>query len=335
MFFKNLVVKYPNSPESDDAVEYIRKIFVEDQKPGEFITFMKENGKTVTYSEADSLTYRSAMIRYEQKDFPAAKKGFAEYLSKFSDGRYSIEANYFSAEINIVNKEYNAALPFYEAVAAKAPNVYAERSALQSARIYYFDNKDYANAEKYFAQVKSLTNQQETKLEAMRGLLRCQYKLQKWIEASANAQELLKEKGIAADDKMMANMIVAKSYQLENKLVEATAAYKSVITIGKSEFSAEAQYRIAEILLLQLKYSDAEKAAFDVIKKYGSYEYWVTKSYLLLGDIYFAQKDYFNAEATFKSIVENATIPELKKEAEDKLAKVLDEKNKANKVEQQ
>jgi tetratricopeptide (TPR) repeat protein len=334
-FFKTLVVKYPNSPESDDAVEYIRKIFVEDQKPGEFITFMKENGKTVTYSEADSLTYRSAMIRYEQRDFPAAKKGLAEYLSKFSDGRYSIEANYFSAEINIVSKDYNAALPFYEAVAAKAPNVYAERSALQSARIYYFDNKDYANAEKYFAQVKSLTNQQETKLEAMRGLLRCQYKLQKWIEASANAQELLKEKGIAADDKMMASMIVAKSYQIESKLDEATASYKAVIAIGKSEFSAEAQYRIAEILLIKLKYTDAEKAAFDVIKKYGSYEYWVTKSYILLGDIYFAQKDYFNAEATFKSIAENATIPELKKEAEEKLAKVIEEKNKANKVEPQ
>jgi hypothetical protein len=44
----------------------------------------------------------------------------------------------------------------------------------------------------------------------------------------------------------------------------------------------------------------------------GSYDLWVTKSYLLLGDIYVQQKDLFNAEATYKSIVENATIPELK-----------------------
>jgi TolA-binding protein len=334
-FFKTLVIKYPNSPESDDAVEYIRKIFVEDQKPGEFITFMRENGKTVTYNEADSLTFKAAILRYEVKDYVAAKKGFADYLSKFSDGRYAIEANYFSAEINIVNKDYAAALPYYNAVAAKAPNIYAERSALQSARIYYFDNKDYPNAEKYFAQVKLLTTQQENRLEAMRGLLRCQYKQQKWSEAVPNAQDLLKEKGIAADDKMMASMVVAKSYQLENKLDEALAAYKTVIAAGKSEFSAEAQYRIAEILLTKMRYADSEKAGFEVIKKYGSYEYWVTKSYILLGDVYFAQKDYFNAEATFKSIVENATIPELKKEAEEKLAKVIEEKNKSNKVEQQ
>lgn len=335
VYFKKLVTNYPNSTESDDAIEYIRKIFVEDQKPTEFVTFMRDNGKTVTYNEEDSLTYRSAMLRYEAKDFESAKQGFAQYLSKFPDGKYSIESNYFSAEINIVNKDFNKALPFYNAVAAKAPNRYAERSALQSARIYYFDLKDYVNAEKYYAQLKSLSTQQENKLEAMRGLLRCQYKQQKWVDAVPNAQDLLKEKGIAADDKMMANMVVAKSYQLANKLEEAITAYKTVIAIGKSEFSAEAQYRIGEILLQQNKLADAEKAGFETIKKYGSYDYWVTKSYILLGDVYFAQKDYFNAEATYKSVSENASLPELKEEADKKLAKVIEEKNKTNKVEQQ
>jgi hypothetical protein len=56
---------------------------------------------------------------------------------------------------------------------------------------------------------------------------------------------------------------------------------------------------------------------------------------VLLGDIYFEQKDLFNAEATFKSIVENANIPEIKKEAQTKLDAVLIEKNMTNKIEQQ
>ena len=102
--------------------------------------------------------------------------------------------------------------------------------------------------------------------------------------------------------------------------------------MGKSEYSAEAQYRLAEILFLQNRNNDAEKAAFDVIKKAGSYEFWVTRSYLLLGDIYFKDKDLFNAEATFKSVSENTTIAELKSEAVTKLAAVIAEKNKANKV---
>ena len=331
--FTQLVKTYPNTQESDEAIEYIRTIFINNQKPDEFISFMQQNGKSVSVSEADSLTYRAASLKYEAKEFDNAKTGFASYIKQYPTGKYAIEANYFSAELYITAKDVNAALPFYNAVAAKAPNKYAERSALQSARIYFFNLKDYANAEKYFIQLKGLTNLQENKLEAMRGLLRCQYHLQQFKDAADNAKDLLAQTGTQTDDKMMANMVVAKSYQADNKLDEDTTAYKAVIALGNSEYGAEAQYRLAEILFLQEKYDLVEKAAFQVIKDNGSYEYWVTKSYILLGDLYFKQKDLFNAEATFKSVSENSAIVDLKQEAVDKLAKVIEEKNKTNKVE--
>lgn len=333
--FTQLVAKYPNSQESDEAIEYIRNIFITNQRPSDFIAFMKQNGKPITYSEEDSLTFRSAQLKYDERDFANAQIGYTNYLSKFSDGKYAIEANYFLAEINIVNKNFNAALPYYNAVAAKAPNKYAERSSLQSARIYYFNLKDFINAEKYYLQLTSLATQQENRLEAMRGLLRCQYKLKQWKDAVANAQALLQEKTAATDDKMMATMCIAKSLQLDEQLDAAITSYQQVIDLGKSEFSAEAQYQIAEILLQQNKFKNAEKAGFEVIKNYGSYDYWVTKSYILLGDVYFKQNDFFNAEATFKSVVENASNSDLKMEAQKKLDIVLDEKLKNSKVNQQ
>ena len=107
-------------------------------------------------------------------------------------------------------------------------------------------------------------------------------------------------KGLATDDRMMANMVIAKDYQNNNELFEASAAYKDVVAAGKSEYSAEARYHIAEILYLQGKYPEAEKASFEVINKAGSYDYWITKSYILLGDVYYKEQDYFNAEATLK-----------------------------------
>lgn len=333
--FKTLVSTYPNAPETDAAVEYVRNLFVERQQPGEFAAFMRANGRPVTYNEEDSLTFKSAMLRYDVKDWAGSKNGFKGYLSKFPDGRYQIEANYFTAEIFVTEKALNKALPYYEAVAGKGVSTFAERSVLQAARIYYFEVKDYDKAEKYFTQLKPIATQQENKLEAMRGLLRCQFRAQKWAEAAPNAQELLKESGIATDDKMMASLVVAKNHQLNKEPDQAIAAYRQVMATGKSEYGAESQYRIAEILFQQDKLAEAEKSAFDVIKKSGSYEYWVTKSYLLLGDIYFRQKDLFNAEATYKSIVDNGTIEELKTEAQQKLTQVLAEKNKTNKVEQE
>lgn len=334
-YFKKLVSAYPHSQESGDAIEYIRTLFIARQQPGDYISFMKQNGIDVSANEADSLSYKSAYLRFEAKDFPAAQRGFVQYIKDFPEGKNLIDANYFTAEILMQNKDNANAIVYYKTVADLAPNKFAERSCLQTARIYFFDSKDYSNASLYYSKLKSIAAQQENRLEAMRGLLRCQFKTQQWAEASPNAKELLKEKGIANDDLMMANMVLAKNYQLSNNLDQAVLNYKQVIAAGRSEYAAESQYRLAEIQFLQHQLNVSEKTAFDVIKKWGSYEIWVAKSYVLLGDIYFEQKDLFNAEATFKSIVDNTTIADIKKEAQIKLDAVIIEKNKTNKIEQQ
>ena len=181
-------------------------------------------------------------------------------------------------------------------------------------------------------QLKSIATQPDIQLEAMRGLLRSQFRLNKWTEAVQNAQELITQKGLATDDKMMANMILAKDYQNNGENELAMSAYRTVFGLGKSEFAAEARFQIAFILFQQNKFPDAEKAAFEVVNKAGSYEYWTTKAYILLGEIYWKQKDYFNAEATLKSVAENATIPELKQDAQSKLDQLIIEKNANSKV---
>ncbi len=69
-------------------------------------------------------------------------------------------------------------------VADKAPNKFAEKSLLQAARINFFNLKDYAKAEIYYARLKDFSTSQENKMEAMRGLLRCQFELQEWAAAA-------------------------------------------------------------------------------------------------------------------------------------------------------
>jgi tetratricopeptide (TPR) repeat protein len=239
------------------------------------------------------------------------------------------------ADIYNTRKDFPYAITYYNNVAQKAPNSYAEESILQAARISYFELKDYKQAEQYFTQLKSLATTPENKLESMRGLLRCQYKLNEFTDAVANAQDLLQQKGIATDDRSIANMVIAKNYQNNNQLDEATDAYKTVISLGKNEYSAEARYRVAEILLQQNNLKEAEKAGFEVINKAGSYDYWITKAYILLGDVYFKEQDYFNAEATLRSVVQNATDAQLKQEAQQNLDAVLAENDKYSKVVQQ
>jgi tetratricopeptide (TPR) repeat protein len=127
-------------------------------------------------------------------------------------------------------------------------------------------------------------------------------------------------------------MAIAKSYQVGGQYDLAITNFKSVVQLNKAALAAEARYEIANCWFQVNKLSESEKAAFETINKSGSYDYWVTKAYILLGDIYFKQKDYFNAKATFQSIVDNTINAELKGEAQAKLNAVSEEEGKSSKV---
>jgi TolA-binding protein len=331
--FNRLVNEFPNSPEAEDAVDNVKEIYVDEGRAGEYAEFMRKAGKPLSVSQEDSLTYTAAERRLANADQDGALRGYTDYLDKFPNGTYALEANYYRSEIYTGRKDWNNAIGGYEYLAAKAPNKFAERALFSAARIHYFELKNYPKAEIYFTQLIANTRTQENKLEGMRGLLRSQYQQQKWSEAVENAKNLLAQKGASVDDKVLANMSIGRSFESNNQFDEAIPYYKTVVSLNKAALAAEARYGIASCLYRLNKPGEAEKAAFEVIKKSGSYDYWITKAYILLGDIYFSQKDYFNAKATFQSVVENTTNAELKAEAQQKLNLTLEEERKASKIE--
>ncbi|MBM3440469.1 MAG: tetratricopeptide repeat protein, partial [Bacteroidetes bacterium] len=159
------------------------------------------------------------------------------------------------------------------------------------------------------------------------------YPQKKFSQAAAFAKALLEQKNIGADDKALSNLTIARDLQMQKQNEAAIQSFKNVLNVNKGAWAAEARYGIAEIYFEAGNIPLAEKAAFEVINKSGSYDFWVTRAYILLGDIYFRQKDFFNAKATFQSVALNAADETLKKEANEKLALVNEAEKKGSKVE--
>lgn len=331
--FRKLIVQYPHTEESDDAVDYVRNIFVAENHPEKYIAFMQQNGKQISFAEKDSIVYAAAFNAYTEENFEGAKSALEKYIHQYQDGRYAIDAHFYLADIALKNKVYEEAFPHYVYVVNRAPNKYAEEATLELARIYYFQKTDYDSAAKYYRVLKKIATSDENRLESMRGLLRCDYRLQNWSSALQNANDLLKEKNIATDDKQMAYMIMAKN-KIDSDASESEILdlYKKVFTGARNEYAAEAKYQYAALLLKQGNYERAEKMAFEVINSAGSYDYWIAKSYILLGNIYYAQKDYFNAEATLKSVIEHVKDDSLVNEAKLLLDKIVNEKQQKSKL---
>ena len=333
--FQSLIKTYPNSVETENALEFVRNIFIEDQKPELYVSFMNDNGHPLAISEQDSLTYRSAMLRYDEKNYTDAKAGLIKYLSLFPNGNYQIESNYLVGEMNYASQTFDSAAYYFSKVADQSPNRYAERANLLAARLYYFNFKNYVLAEKYYLKLKEFAVQKENVLEALRGVLRCQFKNSKWLEAAPIAKQIIDEKTFASDDILMANMVLYHEQLLKNDTSGAIAVLSKIILNNSSIYTAEAHYELAHLQFLQKNYAMAEKIAFEVTKKQASHEFWVTSAYILLGDIYAAQKDWFNALATYKSVTDNATITSLKEEASQKYNLVQTAEKISNKVENQ
>ena len=330
--YQTLVQKYPQSAEADEATDIMKNIYVEIGKPNEYIEMMRRNGKSISVSEADSLTYTAAGLKYNANDCNAAIAGFKNYVERFPNGAYVLEANYFSSECYNAAKDFQNALVGYDYVNSKGINRYFEKATLEAARITYFELKDYAKAKKYFESLLGGSINQDNQLEALRGLVRCYYQLKDYAQANDAAKNLLTKKGISTDDRSIAFLVLGKSQQVNNDCAAAITSFKSCAAINKAAWGAEARYEIANCQFSMNSLAAAEKSALTVIKETGSYDIWVTKSYILLGDIFMQQKDYFNAKATYESVAKNSIIPELKAEAQQKLDKAIEEEKSVSKV---
>lgn len=320
--YQALVSKYPQSAEADEALGNMQNIYVEQGKPDEYVSFVQKAGKSLSASEADSLTYASALLQFNDNNCTAAIQSFTNYLTKYPNGAHTLSAYFNRSECYRNAKNWSDAVKGYGEVVAQGNSPYAEQAALYAARIYYLELKNYDSSKFFFTKLLSFAASQDNQLEALRGLTRSYYQTKDFAEANNVSKELLTKKGINNDDKAIANLVLGKSLQLSGNYNEAINAFKQVASLNKSAWGAEARYEIGRSYFKLDKLDDAEKAGMDLIKVGGS-DYWVASAYILLGDIYLKQKDYFNAKATYKSVADNAQIQEIKEEAAEKYKQAL------------
>ena len=330
--YQQLIQRFPQSQEAEEAIAILKDIYVEEGRPDEYVSFMNKNGVTISVSEADSLTYTTAFIKFNANDCAAAITSFNNYLSKFPDGAFAIDANYNRSLCYKKNKEWQKAVDGFIYANGRGLNKYFEAATLEAAQLYYFELKDYGNARKYFESLRNNSADPANMLEAARGLVRSYYQLKDYTQANVVAKDLLSRKEISTDDRSVALIVLGKSQQQANDCNAAIVSFRSLANINKSAWGAEGRYEIANCYITLNNLPAAEKAATAVIRETGSYDYWVTRAYILLGDIFLKQKDYFNAKATYESVAKNASVTDLKNEAQQKLEGAVAEEKQNSKI---
>ena len=136
----------------------------------------------------------------------------------------------------------------------------------------------------------------------------------------------------AQEDKYKTGLYAGQAYLQKGDTTKAVNEFDYTVSNTKTIAAAEAKYNIARIEYLKGRYKASQKTCFELVKDLPNYDYWVTKTFLLLADDYAAQKDNFQAKATLQSIIDNYKgNDDILPEAKQKLARLLADQKPAGK----
>jgi TolA-binding protein len=284
-------------------------------------------GQTVSSAFLDSVAFESAKKLYFDSDCDRALPSLENYITKFPQGFFIIEANFFKAECSYGKGDMDAALAAYSFVTSKSSSSkYLEPAYLKSS-VINFKKKNYGDAAANYARLEEIATKPENVMNARIGLMHSYYQLKTHDKAIEYANKVIADektdKGIANE----ARFIIAHSSLATEKYEQALNEFAKVSGALGNEMGAESKFYVAYIRYLQNDFNESKKITFELIKQFQSYPYWMAKGLILLADNYVALNDNFQARHTLKSVIENSKFPELVKEAQQKLDAIISKEN--------
>ncbi len=319
MSYKQVIADYPSTSEAREALSGIKSIYMDQSNIKEYLTYAEKLPfANISRSTQDSLLYQSAELRYMKGDCDGAVGDFANYINDFPQGYYVINASYYKAECDYTAKRYADALMGYNYVSSQPKNSFSETSLLKSSRIYY-DQKKCDSALIKYIKLEDFADTKQNKIEAQTGQMRCFYQSGNNQKAIESAQKVIANEKSSNELISEAHLVCGKAYMSMDSLTSAIKEFNAVIIITESEMSAEARYNIAQIHYQKKDFKKSSDVLFELIKMVPSYDYWIAKGFILLGDDYLALDDAFQAKHTWQSIIENYEGADLKAIAQQKL----------------
>ncbi len=305
-FYKRVVNEFPGTQESTESLLGIRNIYMDRSDLDGYVRYTNGLGSfaKVDEREQDSLSYVSAERYYMESKCNIAVKNFGQYLKRYPQGMFVLNANYYMADCLYKQGDKKDALRAYQQVTDRAKNIFTEDALIRSGEINYGMN-DYRLALNNFKQLEQIAEIQENIMEARIGVLRCYYKLEDADNSIDAAEMVMSDPKVAAEIVREGRYIKAGAYMMKGDTEKAMAEYEILAKNTQSAEGAEAKYIVIKNYYELGEKKKAEDEVFDFANKGTSHQYWLARCFIILADIYESSGEYFQAKQYLQSITEN------------------------------
>ena len=182
----------------------------------------------------------------------------------------------------------------------------------------------WADAAKAYRQLYDITSVQATKSNAASGYVASTLKYaddEGLIVMADDAEKMVELSDVARRKARYAKATVLLRSAQEK---EAMDIFKLLSSEVKSAEGAEARYRMIEAEFKAGNLQKAEDMVYEFSDSKTPQNYWLAKSFILLGDIYLSRNDAFQARATYQSVVDGYSPADdgIVEEAKQKISKM-------------
>lgn len=319
--YKKVEEKYPGTEAARQAQNGIKRIYVEQGNQEALKPYL--GGKS--RAAQDSLLWETAENAYLKGSCDKAGTQLDGYLKEFPEGLFSLQALAYKAKCELSAKKTDEAAATYRIIISRPRNKYTAEG-LQMLGIYERQKENYQLALEHFTNLENIAENNDQALLAISNIMRIHASLRNTNEAAAYAEKLLKREKAGDELRNEARLFIARKLMADDNLAKAGEELQKLKKLN-SETGAEARYSIALIHYKKGDYTKCEKAIFELIDEMPSYDYWLTRGFILLADNYVKQGNNFQAKRTLQSVIDNHQEDELREQARNKLELLISQEN--------
>lgn len=320
--YKKILDSYITSNVANSALLGLQNTFKLNNKDIEFDAYLSKYKEANPENEAlENIEIESAKNLYFSQNYEAAIGAFEAYEKNYPESPLRHQAKFYRAESYYRLSNSPRALDLYfeldrEAEVSNMDVVYQRIGELQ------LKEGNFQEAVNYYMKLEQIARSKRQENDAWLGLLEAYYKLSDYENMRIYARNIIDKSNLSADANNRAQLYLAKAAYAQGDFDLAIDELLTTVNISSDVYGAEAQYLLGFIFYQQEQYQQSLTTLFDFSEKYGSYDLWLGKSFLLIADNYVALEEYFQAEATVNSVIEYSELPEIVEEAQTKLSTI-------------
>ncbi len=320
-----VIEQMPLSEDADNSMAVLESIYITLNQPEEYLAYLDRIGMSASKSadEKELIVFNAAEQVYLNGNYVEAQKSLQKYIKSYPQGQKLPQAYFYLGESlqQLGNKE--AAVEAYAEVMNRGDGSFLELSTLYYARIN-FALEHYEEAASAYIELDNIAMIENNRYEAKRGLMHSYYLSGKNFSAIDAAADLMDEEALVAEDRIMAEYITAKCCIVLGRRAEAIRLLKRLAEDKFSEQGAEAAYLLILDKYDEGLFEDVENMVYSFADAKTTQTYWLAKSFIVLGDSFAEREDWEQAEATFRSLLDEYVPENIKDDIHDQVRMRID-----------